>query len=234
MEEIKLNITTEQKEVIIRTGDATPIEMPKSVKLTGTLDAPYEFFEKRKKTINIDNAHVEVDYQKQSIKLVIDENMPTNKEILGTLQLFDEFKQLGINTTKTYSITSLREILKFKGAFFKSKDEYRTIIGNLVNFSAKIEKEFNNSNDFKGNAAQQTVTKMKTDIPLNFKLNMPVLLGYPNMEFEVDVCVDATSGDLKLWLECIELKNDLDAKIVEIIDKQQLNFASELVVITVG
>lgn len=94
MEEIKLNITTEQKEVIIRTGDATPIEMPKSVKLTGTLDAPYEFFEKRKKTINIDNAHVEVDYQKQSIKLVIDENMPTNKEILGTLQLFDEFKQL--------------------------------------------------------------------------------------------------------------------------------------------
>lgn len=161
--------------------------------------------------------------------------MPTTqKKIKGTLKLFKEFEDLGINTTKTYTLTSLRELLKFKGAFFKNKDEYRTIIGNLVNFSAKIEKEFSNSNDFKGNAAQQTVTKMKTDIPLNFKLNMPVLLGYPNMEFDVDVCVDATSGDLKLWLECIDLKNDLDARITEIIDDQKKSFTEELVVIVTG
>ena len=48
MQELKLNLSEVGKEVIIRQGEAQPIREPKSISLSGDINAPFEFYEKRK------------------------------------------------------------------------------------------------------------------------------------------------------------------------------------------
>lgn len=53
---IELN-TEEGKETIIRFGDALPLKEPKAVSISGTIDAPARWIEKRKDDIVSADAH---------------------------------------------------------------------------------------------------------------------------------------------------------------------------------
>lgn len=234
--DIRLNVTAENGAVItVLTGAAPlPPELPKKVQIAGTLDAPADFYALRFKEAIPFDTRVEFNYAAGTILLIVGENMATNTTVEGSIRYNEEFNELGINGNKIYSLKTLREVLKFKGRYFESKEKHRELISNLVNFSAKIERDFSNSNDFKGNAATQVVTKLQTEIPLNFKIKMPVLLGYPDFEIEVDVQVDATTGDLKLWLESVDIDTTIKTTIADIMEKKKEVFKDKIVIITTG
>lgn len=66
--------TEEGQETIIRFGDALPLKEPKAVSISGTIDAPARWVEKRKDDIVSADAHVLVDRDHMSITLKTDEN----------------------------------------------------------------------------------------------------------------------------------------------------------------
>lgn len=236
MEELKFNVTAEcpNPVITILQGQSEKVIHPLKVELNGTIEAPSEYYLKRKETIIKNNSHLEVNYSKKSIKLIVGENIANNIVVTGQAQLFKDFVDLGINSKTTYTLSELATELKFKGCYFKDRDAHLKLLSNLQNFKIKVEQDFANSNDFKGTAANSKATKIMHEIPLDFKLSMPVILGQSSVDIDVEVCIDATNGSVQLWLECIQLKNDMDKIISDLIDTEIKKFNEELVVVTVG
>lgn len=235
LENVKLNITTDKDTTVtILTGKAEPVIYPLKVAIKGSIDAPAEYFLKRKEIIDANNSRVEVNTHQKVITLIIGENKDNGITVTGKAEYDKDFLELGINSTKTYSLLELAKVLKFKGCYFKDREQHENLLTNLMNFKIRVEKDFENSNDFKGTAANSKATKIKHDIPLDFKLVMPVILGQPKIEIDVEVCIDASNGSVELWLESIKLKNEIDTIVAELLDKEVGRFDNELVVITVG
>ena len=69
----------------IRFGDALPLKEPKAVSISGTIDAPARWVEKRKDDIVSADAHVLVDRDRMTITLNTDENSAYMDQIVGTL-----------------------------------------------------------------------------------------------------------------------------------------------------
>ena len=80
--------TEEGQETIIRFGDALPLKEPKAVSISGTIDAPARWVEKRKDDIVSADAHVLVDRDHMSITLKTDENSAYSNQIVGVLTLY--------------------------------------------------------------------------------------------------------------------------------------------------
>lgn len=234
MEEVKLNITTENDTVTILTGEAEKIVKPLKVEIEGTIDAASEYYLKRKENIIPSNSRLEVDRANRSIKLIVGENFSNNIVVIAKAKFNNDFLDFTINQKKQYSVSELRDVLKHKGIYFIDRDTHLKVIGNLVNYNAKITTEFSQSNDFKGNAATSKATQLKSEFPLDFKLRIPVLLGQPAIDIDVEVCIDALSGTVKMWLESVNLKEQVDAIINNLIDSEIAKFKNELVVINVG
>lgn len=217
-------------------GDAPeplPLQLPKKLEISGTLDGPSDWLLNRISIIPKEKTHVTFNNVKGTIVLMVNEDMDVYQKITGSLQLNPEFTKLGINEDKIYSLRTLREALKFLGRYFTSKDVHRTLLANFTNFTAKIDKEISQSNDFKGNAANSVTTSLKSEIPLDFKLNMPVIMGYPDMSFDVEVCIDATGGDIKIWLESVEIDENIKSKTADIMaEKRKIFTDSGIVIIT--
>lgn len=234
IDELKLNITTDQKEVVLLVGQAEKVIKPLKVNINGTIESPSEYYIKRKEDIAKNNSHLEVNHSDKTIKMVIGENIENNIIIVGTAKIHKDFLELGINSEKTYSLASLAKAIKFKGVYFKDRDAHEKLITNLLNFTVKVEQEFKNANDFKGSAANSKATEIKHAIPLDFVLNMPIILGQQAKEFPVEVCMDASNGSVELWLESVSLKSEMDKIVADLLESEIKKFNDELVVITVG
>lgn len=214
-ENIKIQLIGDSKEVVIRTGEALELKEPRIVEITGSIDAPVEFAKKRDSEIEPLNTHVIVDKENGTIELIIDEKNQYRTKVKGGLTPFTNLAKLGINEDRIYSPRQLYEKLKFFGMYFKNRDQHISLCDKLTKFTGRIETDFTNSNDFKGNVAHQKLVKIKTDLDLKFVLACPVYKGGEPQTFEVDICIDAKDGGVFCWLESV----DLHEQKVRIIDE---------------
>lgn len=218
MEDLKLNITSIEKDIVIRTGEAEIIREKQNIELAGDINAPAEFDSKRKSEYDKLQCHVIVDKENSTIKLVVNERDFVKTTISGRLQLFTELSALKINENKTYSPRELYDTLKFSGAYFKNREQHAALCDKLTKFTGRIESDFVNSNDFKGNVAHSKLTKIKTDLDLKFTLAIPIYKGSEPSVFDVDICLDSKDGGVICWLESVEM-HELKTKISgELID----------------
>lgn len=209
-----IKIETTEKEIIIREGKATTIYDPEISMLSGVISTPGDFVEKRKLTFEALEAHVVADYSGKTIVLTINEDSKFKRTVTGSLLDFPELKDLQVNGKKTYTHRELLDVIKFKGAYFKSKDKHTELIGQLKKFEAKIEQEFQNANDYKGAQATRKVVDIKTNLGLEFELAIPIFTGGPPLTFMVDICVDINNGGCIFWLESVSL-HDIQTKVME-------------------
>ena len=229
---IELNVSEGTKEVIIRNGDAPILKEPRVVSIKGDINAPGEFFKKRTSKIDLLRSHVEVDYQNFSIKLIVNEDNHYASTIEGSLVLFPELSKLKINENKTYSPRELYDALKFNAGYFKNREQHNALCGKLIKFTSRIEVDFVNTNDFKGNIAHSKLTKIKTELDLKFILAIPVFKGVEPSVFEVEICLDTKDSGVICWLESVEL-HELKTDISKEAMKKSLNELSEFVIINV-
>jgi len=202
---IKLEITGDTKELVIRTGEAIELKNPERLKISGSILAPAHFAEMRGGRFDPLNAHVKVDYQNFKISLVVNDKDVFGDEVTGALVLHPDLDNLKVNNNKLYSPRELYDAIKFMGMFFPNRDQYTALCTSLTNFKSRVETDFENSNDFKGNAANSKLTKIKTDLGLKFMLSMPIFKGIEESKFEVDICLDTKDGGVICWLESVDL-----------------------------
>ena len=221
--------------VIFREGPAPklldPIK-PNKVELNGVITAPSEFYKKRKDLHDPNKCHIVFDRHKGTITLVVDEQFANdNYKVSGQVTYNPDLLEFQINAkNKTFSIKELLDTLKFRRMFFAEKSVNEKIVTSLYNFKGKIEKTIEETTDLRGNDTKVKITTLTHDLEKDFILSMPVYKGGSPMDFRVEICIEATSGDVRVWLESKELK-EIEQKSLDLIIDAELEHFKEIVCI---
>lgn len=206
--------TEEDKETIIRFGDALPLKEPKAVSISGTIDAPARWIEKRKDDIVSADAHILVDRDHMSITLKTDENSAYSDQIIGTLTLSSEMQEFGINTGEYMSCFDMADRIKQLRTYFETQQEAMKLVTELRSFKAKIDKELELSDDKRGNQKIMRAQTVESNLPKSFKVNMPIFKGTEKRTFEVEVEINPND------LSCTLVSPDAHDIVVQERDSQ--------------
>ena len=202
------------KDMVIRFGDAIPLQEPKYVSIHGTIDAPARWVEKRKDDIVSADAHVLVDRDRMTITLNIDENSAYMDQIVGTLTISTEMHEFGINTGEYMSCFDMADRIKQLRTYFETQQEAMKLVTELRSFKAKIDKELELSDDKRGNQTIMRAQTVESNLPKSFKVNMPIFKGTEKRTFEVEVEINPND------LSCTLVSPDAHDIVVQERDSQ--------------
>ena len=209
MEENKINV------VIPENYDGTPIEIrlmegrapeplptrePKPVRITGTIDAPSRWLEKRVPITDETRCNILSDRDNMTISLTISENDYYCDIIQGKLQLSKEMKEFGINSEKTWEPAKLSQFFKMHRAFFKDKAENMCLVSTLKNFKAKVNQDIEKSKEENGSRTDNYSQAVDSNLPKSFKLCIPLFKGFAPEEIEVEIYADIDGREVSLAL----------------------------------
>lgn len=202
------------KDIVIRFGDALPLQEPKYVSIHGTIDAPARWVEKRKDDIVSADAHVLVDRDRMTITLNTDENSAYMDQIVGTLTLSTEMQEFGINTGEYMSCFDMADRIKQLRTYFETQQEAMKLVTELRSFKAKIDKELELSDDKRGNQTIMRAQTVESNLPKSFNVNMPIFKGTEKRTFEVEVEINPND------LSCTLVSPDAHDIVVQERDSQ--------------
>lgn len=202
----------EGEAVVLRIGDAVPIETPVGLKIAGTIQAPARFWDKRKSDHNPQLCHVTYDRNAGRISLFVNEtSVKEGSCISGVVVLNPDLAGMKINTNKLFTCKELMDHLKFNRVLFKDREENSKVVTALQMFKVKVLNEKEQSDDFKGNQKNINNFQLTHEFQESFVLSCPIFKGGEPKSFKVDVCISVTDGDVAYWLESRELK-ELESK----------------------
>ena len=206
----------------IREGAASIIHQPESVRITGAIDSPSRFIEKRNALYDKNKSHCLIDRDNKKIELVINEQKEDgfNYEITGQLVMSKEFVELGINSEKKYSPTQLANILKLKRSIFPKIAEHGIIVHTLRNIKATIQKKIEDLNDQRGNTTNVFVQTVESNMPSEFEIELPLIKGEGRFKFPLSVILEVENGDIVCKLESIEAQELIDQIVEKRIDEE--------------
>lgn len=229
-----VNKQNKEGETVLLIGDA-PKQLnavePNQLRLSGTINAPAEFYNKLKDLHDKNKCHVIYNIKNGTILLVVDENFnKVNTEVKGTMIKNPDLQELKINHNYKYGVKELMQTLKFNRLLFANQEENMKVVMQLQNFKAKVEKEITNMDDQRGNEAITKIQKLETGLQERFVLETEIYKGTPKKRFEVEILCQITSNDLQVWLESRELK-EIEQKAAEEEIQKQLTYFSDVVCI---
>jgi hypothetical protein len=192
MEKIEVNLTGDQKELVLRTGSALPLHELKTLSLNGTLQAPGDFLDIRKDQFPIDETHVIVNLDEGIIALNSMDREDVGKIIInGSLETHQDFIRMGINDPEiTRQPNDLASWIKMNRTFFESKTVAMNLVSLLRNFKATVNKKLEDSSDDRANYAKLREQAVESNLPDTFKITMPLFVGDKPVTFDVEVVID--------------------------------------------
>lgn len=245
MSENKINVVVPKDyngkaiEVVLREGKASEALDPKEperIIISGTIDAPFKWLEKRIELINQKTANIIVNRDKMGLILTIDETNYYQTNISGVLQASKEMLEFGINTDKTWEPIKLSQFFKMHRAFFKDKSENMTLVSTLKNFKAKVNQDIERSKEENGSKTDNYSQVVDSNLPKSFKLNVPMFKGFACEEIEVEIYADVDGRDISLSLVSAGANEAIEEYKNKVIDEQIeaiKGIAPEIVIIEV-
>jgi len=224
MEGIKLVLAEEQKELVVREGNALPVKEPVKISILGIISTVTTFIKYRLNVITpmVDTCHILVNRVKMTISLVIDECNHYSGFVSGKLSMNPDFLSFGINTGKSWSHKDLAEFIKMNRSCFADREVASVLAADLSKLKVKVETEVEKSDDNRANVvASLRQTVIENTIPESFYLNMPIFQGKNKVSFPVSLYIDAMSYQIKLVSpDAKELVDDMkDEAIGEELEK---------------
>lgn len=188
-----------QLEVIMREGEALPLHEPVKVEISGVLDSPARWLEKRPELQQITNkCHVRVDREMLLIVLQINENAYYGTKIKGTLSLTEAFRKFHINDGHSFTLVELAKLFKMNRSFFETKQKAMELVTTLQNFKGKVNKDLEASNDNRGNKKVDFVQAVESNLPEAFTLHLPIFKGLEAEDVVCEVYVDPDDWSCQL------------------------------------
>jgi len=220
-ERFQFNVTDNDGEIVIRHGEALPVFNPEGLKVSGQIGSPAEFSSMR----NPDPAttHVTVDRKNGVITLTANDNLPHNQQhvITGSIQFHPNFIEFKIDKGKWEDPAALGELFRRRRRYFDNTDEGLKLVSALKNFSARVDKQLEKIEDKSARRYRSAVEKViESNLPREVKLSMPVLNGFNDVEFNVEIALDVRDGGISIWLESPELEQLVEGLISSAIDRQ--------------
>lgn len=222
--ELTLNLTTTGNEVILRTGEALKQGHRPPINITGTLQAPFQFYEGKKEDCLPNDCHIEIQNDNGVIKFIVEDKHPFSKsEITGVLSRDKVLESFGINTQKRWGIQEFLKFIKTMSFYFADRSQHQTLIASLQKWRVKVERVITEHNDQKGNSDFQLQTKVQQSaedggLLTHFNLNIPIFQGYPKAVFQVDIGLDPRNTAVDLFLisdELIPLEIGMREKLIK-------------------
>lgn len=245
MSENKLNVVVPRDyngtpiEVVLREGKA-PVALdpkePMPVNITGTIDSPLKWLEKRVGLMDQKQANITVDRDNMKISLVDKETDFYNNGVCGILQLSKEMKEFGINTDKVWEPNKLSLFIKMHRAFFTDKSQNMQLVSTLKNFKAKVNQDIERSKEENGSKVDNYSQVVDSNLPKSFKLFIPLFKGFPCEEIEVEIYADVDGRDVSLSLVSAGANEAIEDYKNKVIDEQLdavREVAPEIVIIEV-
>lgn len=226
-------------EVVIREGKAAAAldpKEPEKINITGTIDAPLRWLDKRIDLINQKSANIVVNRDKMGLVLTIDEKNYYQTEIGGVLTTSKEMEEFGINTDKAWDPIKLSQFFKMHRAFFKDKSENMVLVSNLKNFKAKVNQDIERSKEENGSRVDNYSQIVDSNLPKSFKLNIPLFKGFACEEIEVEIYADVDGRDVSLSLVSAGANETIEEYKNRVIDEQLeaiRSIAPDLVIIEI-
>lgn len=241
MDSIKKIITqpNDRGEIIIREGEAPPVDVPKKISITGDINTVGEYFKKRKETsdaslqaINKDRVVIYTDKKNRVITAHLDPESEKGVEIKGVLEFSDEIKPFFINQPKTFKKDEIVKLLRFNRLAFDSQEQYNAILLAYQSFTAKTATDMKQEADTRGNKANNFSKQVETNVPENFILNIPIFKGQTSERFRVEIAFDATDASVQFWFESTELNELIQVK-TDVIFNEQLKGLQDYVIVNI-
>ncbi len=179
-------------EFVLRMGDALPVKEPVKVSISGVIDSPARWLEKRMALglINQSTNHVTVNREKMFICLRSNENNPYGSEIIGELVYSDIFNRFEINTGETRTTFEMADLIKMNRSFFENKQVAMKLVAGLQNIKASVNKTIEASDDRRGNKRSLIDQVVASNIPSTFELYIPIFKGVEKKRVECEVYID--------------------------------------------
>lgn len=235
MDKISVTVENGVKELVIRQGEALPIEPETRRVVIGSIKSCAEFFNKRKSIINLGTALIEYSYKQRHIILRTEDNYKgKGYDIDGRLDINPRLEELGIftgdNKIKLYDIKNLSQTIRFNKSLFKEAAECNTLIENISKLRLEVNRTIESEENNRGNKKELNEITVNTKIPLGFTLKSPLFLGEADKTFSVAICFEVRDRGISLWLESEELAQLIQLETKRIIDNE-IKQLSELVCI---
>lgn len=236
MENLQLKIESlTGNEIIIREGQALPLQLPETIKIDGDIKSISSFLTKRSNGYSLQNvdankAIVIVDKKELTITLCLDKENKFGTIITGKLETSEELKPFSINKNKTFTKEELVKLLKFSRLFFDDAAKHAEMLLAFQKVSSTVNIRANESSDDRGNKERAYVKDVTTNAPTEFILNIPVFKGFPPQRFRVEICLDVTDGSARFWFESVELYELVQSQ-VDAIFNDELEYCKDFVII---
>lgn len=183
----------DERDIIIREGKAPEIYDPVNLSISGVLNTPQIWLSKKIRSISEISSHIIIDRENLSITLFIDENNHFSDRIKGKLELHPDFKKFKINTGEQFTNFELAELIKMNRSAFESPSVAMSLVTDLKNFKAKVDKEIEKANNDRGNVKLVVSQFVESNLPEKFWLEVPVFKGTPKERVEVEIYIDPAS-----------------------------------------
>lgn len=205
MDELNITLTGDQKELILRTGDAEEIKHPKALNITGILAAPFQFLSG--KDIDAKKSHIQIKKDTGAIKLLILDTDPhSSSEITGQLKKDGYFEQWQINSEKRWTVQQFLKHIKMHKSFFTAGKDCDDLVSSFQKWNAKIETVIKEHNDQAGNSMSMLEKKVsEVELKTKFSLTIPIFQGYSKQSFTVEIGLEPKQNAVELYL----FSNDL-------------------------
>lgn len=202
---IVVNLPDGQNTLTLLQG-AAPVQLdnkaPEKIDLSGTINAPLNWLEKRVGDIDQHKAYILVNRDKLTILLVFNEdNAYTQGKVKGSIEFSEIFKKLHINDfSYGWSPETLGQYLKLNRSYFVERKENMVVVDALKTFNGKATQEVSRLTNEKGDRAMKFKQMVNSNIPPSFKLRIPVFSGgsYEEITVETYATVDGTDVSIVL------------------------------------
>lgn len=195
-------------EVIIRKGEAAsaieplPTKAPIKTDISGVITTPIDWLEKRIDTVDQKKAHVVVNREAMTIKLVINESDHYQiGTIQGTVEFTEIFTKTKINNAKEAWVPErLGQFLRLNRGLFADREECMKLVSALKNFTAHAKSEIQKQKDPNGSRAEVFRQEVDSNLPKDFTLNLAIFKGTPKVPIVVEFDHYLADGDCLLQL----------------------------------
>lgn len=230
------NVPSGTTEIVIREGEALEQKEPVKVDISGTIDSPLRWLEKRValNRINQKVCNIQVNREQMAISLQCYENSYYGERITGKLELSPVFQKFGINSGEYLTNFEMADLFKMNRSYFESKTTAMNLVTQLQNFKAKVDKDIENMDNKRGDRRILVNQVVQSNLPEAFNLVLPVFKGQPKQTISVEVYVEPNNFNCCLMSpEANDLIHDLTDKLIDEVLEGIKEVAPDIVIIEI-
>jgi hypothetical protein len=216
---IDIKLSSENKELIILTGEAEKVYYNKAIDVKGgSINSAFEYLSKKVvKPEIIEHSKLEFCYDKLYIDLYYDARQRNPDVIQGKLKLHPDLEKFNINSGKSYSTFELFDFIKMNRHYFENKEYAMKLVSELRNFEGKVNRDLEAKADERGNKKVLINQVVESNIPSGFFLELPIFVGQEKTRLEVEININSS---FECFLISPDLKQLIDQESKSILDEQ--------------